>query len=98
MIKRKLAFLTILLCLIGGASASEAIEPKDPQEKVEQLELRVHEIWKMDFKDMDHAEKIVLRDQVKNIKKELKAAKRNSTVTLSVGAIIIILLLLILLT
>ena len=97
MLKRKISILAILLCTLGGVSATET-DPKTPQEKVEQLESRVYEIWNMDFKDMDHAEKLALKDEVKNIKKELKATKRASTVTLSIGAIIIILLLLILLT
>jgi len=98
MIKRKLAFLTILVCLVLGANATENTDPKITQERVDQLETRVHEIWKMDFSDMDNIEKAALKDEVKNIKKELKVAKRTDTITLSVGAVIIILLLLILLT
>ena len=96
--KRKLAFLTVLFCLISGAYAGETNDPKITQERVDKLEIRVHEIWKMDFREMDNVEKAALRDEVKNIQKELKVAKRMDTVTLSVGAIIIILLLLILLT
>lgn len=95
-----LAFICALTLTSFGASAGETDSKKniDPQERVEQLEKRVHEIWEMDFSDMDKEEKQVLKMEVKEIKKELKQAGLDNKVSISIGAIIIILLLLILLT
>ncbi|MEQ9468245.1 MAG: hypothetical protein RLN88_12590 [Ekhidna sp.] len=93
-------FIGALTIASFGATANET-DPKkatDPQVRVEQLENRVHEIWEMDFSDMDKEEKQVLKLEVKEIKKELKQAGLDSKVSISIGAIIIILLLLILLT
>ena len=99
---KKIKYLA-LISLIGlsslSATANET-DPKetDPQERVEQLENRVHQIWEMDFSDMDKEEKAALKLEVKEIKKELKEAGLDNKVSISIGAIIIILLLLILLT
>lgn len=95
-----LAFICVLCFTSINASANEIDVKKDtdPQEKVEQLENRLQEIWQMDLNDMDKEEKAVLKMEVKDIKKELKQAGLDSKVSISVGAIIIILLLLILLT
>ena len=38
-----------------NASANETNTTTDPQERIEQLEDRVHEIWKMDFSEMENA-------------------------------------------
>lgn len=94
-----LLFISMISLTSLSATANEA-DPKstDPQVRVEQLENRVHEIWEMDFSDMEHEEKAALKMEVKDIKKELKQAGLDSKVSISVGAIIIILLLLILLT
>ncbi len=99
---KKIKYLTFIcaFALASFASANET-DPKkeiDPQERVEQLENRVHQIWEMDFSDMDKEEKAALKVEVKEIKKELKQAGLDSRVSISIGAIIIILLLLILLT
>lgn len=99
---KKIKYLA-LICVLGftslSASANET-DPKDtdPKERVEQLENRVHQIWEMDFSDMDKEEKAALKVEVKDIKKELKQAGLDNKVSISIGAIIIILLLLILLT
>ncbi|MEP0987472.1 hypothetical protein [Ekhidna sp.] len=100
---KKIKYLAFV-CVLGFSSftsSANETDPKndvDPQEKVEQLENRLQEIWQMDLNDMDKEEKTVLKMEVKDIKKELKQAGLDSKVSISVGAIIIILLLLILLT
>ena len=57
-----LAFIGLISLTSVAASASET-DPKntDPQTRVEQLENRVHEIWEMDFSEMDKEEKATLR-------------------------------------
>lgn len=81
------------------AFASET-EPKlsDPEVRAEQIELRVQEIWKMDFSTMENVEKMQLRKELKSLKKELKTEGLDSKVSISLGAIIIILLILIIIT
>lgn len=99
---KKIKYLSFICAFVVASFASAAeTDPKkeiDPQEKVEQLEKRVHQIWEMDFSDMDKEEKAALKIEVKEIKKELKQTGLDSKVSISIGAIIIILLLLILLT
>lgn len=56
---------------------------------------RLDEINEMDKSELKHAEKKVLRKEVRSIEKQLK--QNNGGVYLSVGAIIIIILLLIIL-
>lgn len=81
------------------ASESNLSDPNNPQERVEQLEDRVHEIWRMDFSEMDNVEKAALKQELKQIKKELKSTKGlDDKVSISIGAIIIILLLIIIIT
>lgn len=98
--KIKYLFFIGAFSLVSFASAAEtdSNNETDPKERVEQLQNRVHEIWEMDFSDMDKEEKAALKVELKEIKKELKQTGLDNKVTLSVGAIIIILLLLILLT
>ncbi|SNS85440.1 hypothetical protein SAMN05421640_1534 [Ekhidna lutea] len=91
------------VCILGLSSLSATAAETDPvktnpQERVEQLENRIQHIWKMDFSDMDKEQKMTLKMEVKEIKRELKQKGLDSKVSISVGAIIIILLLLILLT
>ncbi|WP_420318520.1 hypothetical protein [Ekhidna sp.] len=94
-----LAFIGLITLSSITASANET-DPNntDPQERIEQLENRIQEIWNMDLSDMDKEEKATLKLEVKEIKKELKQNGLDSKVSISVGAIIIILLLLIILT
>ena len=99
---KKIKYLTFI-CLFGLTSISSAAEtdPKkeiDTQERMEQLESRINEIWKMDFSDLEKEEKAILKVEVKEIKRELKQVGLDSKVTMSVGLIIIILLLIILLS
>ncbi len=68
---------------------------KDANAAVQPMLNRLQEIKDMDKSSLSKTEKKELRNEVKGIKKEMKAA--NKGVFLSVGAIIIILLLLILL-
>ncbi|MEO9870776.1 hypothetical protein [Ekhidna sp.] len=100
---RKIKYLTFVFAfmatsLIASASDTNTKKETDPQAQVEKLENRVHQIWEMDFSDMEKEQKIELKKEVKNIKKELKQAGLDSKVSISIGAIIIILLLLIILT
>jgi len=68
---------------------------KEGQTAVQPLLQRLYEIKDMDKSHLTRSEKRDLRNEVKSIKKEMKA--RSQGVYLSVGAIIIIVLLLILL-
>lgn len=88
----------IMLTSYVQAAEIDGEKETDPQERVEQLEKRVHEIWEMDFSDMDKEEKATLKVEIKEIKKELKQTGLDSKVSISIGAIIIILLLLIIIT
>lgn len=62
-------------------------------ERVEVLKSRIEEIKSKDLSSLDRSERKAYKDELKEIKKELKTA--GSTVTISVGALIIIILLLI---
>jgi hypothetical protein len=79
-----------------SATGGEGYEPKKINYETataKQLENRLKEIEKMDVKSFSRAEKKELRKELKAIK---KASKRHgSTVTISIGALIIIILLLI---
>ena len=95
---KKLKSLVIVFALALGTTAFAAEnDPKavDPEVRAEQIEHRVHEIWKMDFSEMDRAEKLQLKEELKSIKKELKTEGLDNKVSISVGAIIIILLIII---
>lgn len=94
-----LAFAFVLSITSFTATAADAVttEP-DPKERIEQLETRVHEIWKMDFTEMEKADKMAIRQELKDIKKELKTTGLDSKVSISIGAIIIILLVIILIS
>ena len=70
-----------------------ALSPED-EAKIAQLDARILEIKAMDFSDMDREERKEIRNELRDINKEAKAA--GGGVYLSVGAIIIILLVLIL--
>lgn len=98
--KKIRSFIVICTVMLGSTVFASDTDPKiaDPEVRVEQIETRVHEIWKMDFSKMDNAEKLQIKEELKSIKKELKTDGLDSRVSLSVGAIIIILLILILIT
>ncbi|MEQ9305253.1 MAG: hypothetical protein RJQ14_15195 [Marinoscillum sp.] len=100
--------LFIAIFLICGVSAfandSDAItkenvadkSEKEVKARVELLLNRVDQIRSMDPTEMEGFEKQSIREELKEIKKELKVA-HNGTLTISVGAAIIIVLLLIIL-
>ena len=99
---KKLKFYSLTLVfsfasLVASASEVESTEPAtDPEVRVEQIENRVHEIWKMDFSKMDKVEKIALKEELKSMRKEIKSTEGlDNKVSISVGAIIIILLIII---
>ncbi len=98
--KVKYLLFVCAFMVMSMASATETDPKKEvtPEERVEQLENRVHEIWKMDFSDMDKEEKNSIKLELKEIKKELKQTGLDNKVSISIGAIIIILLLIILIT
>ena len=91
--------LLIIVCALSFGSTVFAAEtdPKvvDPEVRAEQIENRVHEIWKMDFSEMEDAEKLQIKQELKSIKKELKTKGLDDRVSISIGAIIIILLIII---
>ena len=97
---KKLKFLALAaffsLSMAATANDVEGVKNIDPEERVEQIETRVHEIWKMDFSQMDKVEKVAIRTELKELKKEVKGL--DSKVSISIGAIIIILLILIIIT
>ena len=76
-------------------AAGNEVSTVDPEVRAEQLENRVHEIWKMDFSKMENAEKLQIKQELKSIKKELKTSGLDDRVSISIGAIIIILLIII---
>ena len=89
--------ITMIFVFISmGVSANENHTPKTtPEEKAIQMKRRVQEIWKMDFSDMEKAQKLEVKHELKEMKKELKTSGLDTKVSISVGAIIIILLLII---
>lgn len=64
------------------------------EERVLQLSQRVNEIKDMDFKQLPKEERKALKNEMREVKKELDFL--NNKLTLSVGAVIIIVLLIIL--
>jgi hypothetical protein len=98
-ILRIASFVMLLAIALPASSAMMATEiPKTSateNTRVEVLTKRLEDIKGMDKSDMTRMEKKNLRNEVKDIKKEMKAI--SGGVYLSVGAIIIIILLLILL-
>ena len=95
---KKLKSLVFVFALVLGTTAFAAdTEPEgfDPEVRAHQIETRVHELWKMDYSEMDKAEKLQIKEELKSIKKELKTQGLDSRVSISVGAIIIILLIII---
>ncbi len=98
---KKFKYLICVFVFVIATSVSAAdTDPKneDSKDRVEQLQERVNEIWKMDFSDMEKEEKAALKVELKEIKKELKQGGLDTKVSISIGAIIIILLLLIIIT
>ncbi|MEO6454974.1 MAG: hypothetical protein ABIN97_12910 [Ginsengibacter sp.] len=95
----------ILLCISLSlpAFSTDKIPEKEligvpvnnPDNAIEPILKRLQEIKEMNKENLSRAEKRELRQEVKQMKKELKA--NNNGIYLSVGAIIIIILLLILL-
>lgn len=84
-----------VLFLFLSTDLSAKTHSTDPKERVEQIESRVHEIWKMDFTEMNKVEKVAIKEELKAIKKELKVSGLDDKVSISIGAIIIILLIII---
>jgi hypothetical protein len=94
----QMASLMMLLAIaVPANSAVMAPETSKTTEntRAEVLTQRLEEIKNMDKSDMSRMEKKDLRNEVKDIKKEMKGM--SGGVYLSVGAIIIVILLLILL-
>lgn len=104
---RRQVLLLLMVCLmltVFTPAAQAAVNPAPAAPTTEkpvesavatQLLRRLDEIKEMDKTELSKTEKKALRQEVKGIKKELRAA--SGGVYLSIGAIIIIVLLLILL-
>ena len=92
-------FLVCLMLFVFAPQVSQAAVTAAPAAPISaeatQLLHRLDEIKAMDKSNLERTQKKALRQEVKGIKKELRAA--SGGVYLSVGAIIIIALLLILL-
>ncbi len=99
MITRKILATLVLFIAISlpasSSNVSPASEPGATDPKAQQLLLRLDQIKAMDKSTLTGTEKKILRNEVKEIKKELKVM--SGGVYLSIGAIIIVILLLILL-
>ncbi len=91
-------FIAVALPASSSAIASEPVKTNPTEKivdpKVQLLLNRLEQIKSMDRSAMTSVERKELRKEVKDIRKEMKAA--NNGIYLSVGAIIIIILLLIL--
>ncbi len=101
------AFAVAALLLVTTSSYATVVDNKKPKKdrierrgetadksaRMQQVKARVHEIRDMDKSTLTQSEKKELKNELKGLKKEARAAKG---VYLSVGAIIIIILLLIL--
>jgi hypothetical protein len=100
--KKKIYLLTIAILLSVYSPLVMAKDPKSAKEplteqqqtRLQNIELRVSEIRKMDKSFLNRQERKDLRNELREMKNEAKAM--NGGVYLSVGAIIIIILLLIL--
>lgn len=97
-IKYLLFVCAFMVVSFASANETDPAKEKDSKERIEQLEERVYEIWKMDFSDMEKDEKAVIKAELKDIKKELKQTGLDNKVSISIGAIIIILLLIIIIS
>lgn len=102
-LKKIISFLLIVMFVsfITPAFAAEGTpnantEKTDRDMHAQQLMNRLHEIRDMDKSNLTSSEKKALRKELKEMKKEAKADRRNG-IYLSIGAAIIIILLLILL-
>lgn len=102
--KKIASFLSIMFLFTALAPAAMAKDAKkekteltaEEQLRLEEIDSRLAEIKAMDFADMDKMERLEIKNELKDIKKE--ARELGGGVYLSVGALIIIILLLILLT
>lgn len=104
--KKLLSFL--LICLVTFSSFASALSVPEPltkenietksEEEIEArrefLELRLQEIDKIDFSNIEKAEKKELKKEIKAIEKEMGLDNR---ISISIGGAIIVILLLILL-
>lgn len=106
-IKTRLVALIFMFALTAGTASASIIADKPPKEKtndlteaqkarIESLKRRVEEIRAMDRSKLSKAERKDLRQELRDMNKEAKAAGSRG-VYLSIGAVIIIVLLLILL-
>ncbi len=84
---------TTAAVIVPGTETNNSAKTEDP--KVQQLTQRIHEIKAMNKSELTRTEKKDMRKELKQTKKEMKAATSGG-VYLSVGAIIIIILILIL--
>jgi hypothetical protein len=97
--KKQIYLLLIAVLLASGSVMANEVKSKpalteNQIARVSEITRRVEEIKNMDKSDLSRTERKALRNELLDMKKEVKAT--NGGVYLSVGAIIIILLVLIL--
>jgi TolA-binding protein len=66
------------------------------EERIQQIQQRAEEIKAMDKSQLSKIERKDLRDELRNMNKEVKAERRGNGIYISLGALIIIILLLVL--
>jgi hypothetical protein len=92
--------LLVVMVAFGAPAFADAVVPvhaapvETQQEHLQRLERRLEEIKSMDIDKLSRSEKKELRREVRAIKKEMKAV---SGVYISIGALLIIILLIVLL-
>ena|SRR5436309_1434922 len=99
-----ITFLFVISITANASSVNKDIKERvasmteaQKEERIQQIKQRVEEIKAMDKSHLSKIERKDLRDEVKNMNKEVKAVKGHGGIYISLGALIIILLLLVLL-
>jgi len=99
-----LAFLFVISAITANASSdNKAIREKvagmtetQKEERIQQIKQRVEEIKAMDKSQLSKIERKDLRNELRNMNKEVKASRRGGGIYISIGAILVILLILVL--
>ena len=97
-----ITFLFAISAITANASSDiKAIKEKiagmteaQKEERIQQIKQRVEEIKAMDKSQLSKIERKDLRDELRNMNKEVKAERRGNGIYISLGALIIIILLL----
>ncbi len=97
----KICFCLALALMLGPVLSSQANTHKNDKNIIEttranEFSERIREIQEMDFSTLEQAERKALREEVREIKKEVKSTQ-ESGLYISTGALIVIIILLIIL-